>query len=80
MSARRTLGAALAVGLALAAPAARAEPTTAESPFRVTLPPHHLADQLPPDSPFGDVFGIRSQATGPAIPALVTRHLDRDLI
>ena len=80
MNARRTLGAALAVGLALAAPAARAEPPTAESPFRVTLPPHRLADQPLPDSPFGDVLGIGSQATGPAVPALVTRHLSRDLI
>jgi hypothetical protein len=53
MIARSILGATLAAGLVLTAPVARAGPPTAESSFRVTLPPHRFADKLLPGSPFG---------------------------
>src|SRR6516164_1570887 len=62
MSARSTLGTTLAVGFVLTAPAVRAEPPTAESSFRVTLPPHRFADKLLPDSPFGINTAFRPDA------------------
>jgi hypothetical protein len=62
MSTRSIVGATLAVGLVLAAPAVRAEPPSAESSFRVTLPPHRLAEKLLPDSPFGMNTALRPDA------------------
>jgi hypothetical protein len=62
MSVRCPLGATLAVAVVLIAPAARAEPPTAESSFRVALPPHRFAETLLPDSPFGINTALRPDA------------------
>jgi hypothetical protein len=62
MSARSILGGTLAVSFVLTAPDVRADPPTAESSFRVTLPPHRFADQLLPDSPFGINTALRPDA------------------